>query len=413
MAGSQNCTSGFRFLAVDPLQSAHFAPNLEGLVHIPYRAMIVNDEMRQKAVAILETGISYGGEDTQRFEIELAQFCSKRYGVTTNSGTSAMLLALDALGVGPGDEVIMAANAYVGVLAAVVKIGATPAFVEAEPDTANIVPGAIPAAVTGRTRAIVPVHMYGFPCDMDPINETAGRHRLAVLEDAAHALGAEYKGRRAGGLGLVGFSSFSGKMITVFGPGGAAITDDRTLAEGIASLRDQGRLRGEDISFVRRRDGSWYDQQWVGYNMHLTEMCGGLGRIQLRLLGAFLEKRRAAADYYTQRFRDAALPLRLPPTRPWAASSFLHYVVHTPHRDVLRAHLRDHGVETSIHYPMPLHLMQPVQKQYGTRPGQFPEAERLCRENVSLPVGPHMTQAMLERVADGVVDFFKQQRSPG
>ncbi len=380
-------------------------------MHIPYRAMIVNDEMRQKSLAILETGTSYGGEDTQRFEIELAQFCGARYGVTTNSGTSAMLLALEALGVGPGDEVIMAANAYVGVLAAVVKVGATPVFVEAEPETANIMPEAISAAVTARTRAIVPIHMYGFPCDMDPINDVCARHRLAVLEDAAHALGAEYRGRRAGGLGLVGFFSFSGKMITVFGPGGVAITDDHDLAEGIASLRDQGRVRAEDISFIRRRDGSWYDQRWVGYNMHLTEMCAGLGRIQLRLLGDFLTKRRAGAAYYTERFRDAGLPLRLPPTRPWANPSFLHYVVHTPHRDALRAHLRGRGVETSLHYPMPLHLMQPVREQYGTRPGQFPVAERLCSENLSLPVGPHMTQAMLEQVADGVMDFFNQQRS--
>ena len=377
-------------------------------MHIPYRAMIVNDEMRQKSLAVLETGISYGGEDTQRFEIELAQFCGKRYGVTTNSGTSAVLLTLDARGIGRGDEVIMAANAYVGVLAAVVKVGATPVFVEAEPDTANILPAAIPAAVTGRTRVIVPLHMYGFPCDMDPINETARHHDLMVLEDAAHALGAEYKGRRAGGLGHIGFLSFSGKMITVFGPGGAAVTDNRDLAEGVASLRDQGRMRGEDISFIRRRDGSWYDQKWIGYNMHLTEMCAGLGRIQLQMLSGFLETRRAAADCYTARFREAGLPLRLPPVRPWANPSYLHYVVWTPHRDALRAHLRERGIEASIHYPAPLHLMQPVREQYGTRPGQFPVAERLCQENLSLPVGPHMTQAMLERVADGVVEFFKR-----
>lgn len=380
-------------------------------MHIPYRAMIVNDEMRQKSLAILETGISYGGEDTQRFEVELAQFCGKRYGVTTNSGTSAMLLALDAHGIGRGDEVIMAANAYVGVLAAVVKVGATPVFVETESDTANILPAAIPAAVTSRTRVIVPLHMYGFPCDMDSINEVAGRQHLMVLEDAAHALGAEYKGRRAGGLGHIGFLSFSGKMITVFGPGGAAVTDDRDLAEGVASLRDQGRMRGEDISFIRRRDGAWYDQKRIGYNMHLTEMCAGLGRIQLRMLGGFLETRRAAADHYTARFREAGLPLRLPPTRPWANPSYLHYVVWTPHRDALRAHLRERGIEASIHYPAPLHLMQPVRERYRTKAGQFPVAERLCQENLSLPVGPHMTQAMLERVADGVLDFFTQLQS--
>jgi len=378
--------------------------------HIPYRQMILTDEMRQKALAVLETGISYGGEDTQRFEVELAQWCGPRYGVTTSSGTSAMLLALDALGIGAGDEVIMAANAYVGVLAAVVKAGATPMFVDAEGDTANIRPDAIAAAVTPRTRAVVPLHMYGFPCDMEAVNAAAARCDLIVVEDAAHALGAEYKGRRAGGLGHVGFLSFSGKMITVFGPGGAAITDDRALAEAIASLRDQGRARGEEISFIRRRDASWYDQEWIGYNVHLTEICAALGRIQLRMLGDFLAHRRRAAAYYTARFRDAALPLRLPPERPWASHSYLHYVVWTPRRDALKAFLLDRGIDASIHYPAPLHLMQPVRERYGTKPGQFPEAERLCRENLSLPVGPHMSDVMLERVADGVVEFLKQRQ---
>ncbi|MGH2405787.1 MAG: DegT/DnrJ/EryC1/StrS family aminotransferase, partial [bacterium] len=220
--------------------------------------------MRQKALAILETGVSYGGDDTQHFEAELAAWCGKRYGVTANSRTSVMLLTLDALGIGRGDEVIMAANAYVGVLAAVIKAGARPAFVEAEADTANIRPDAIAAAVTPRTRAVLPQHTYGFPCDMDPINDAARRFDLRVVEDAAHALGAEYKGQRAGSLGLVGVHSFSGKMITVFGPGGAAVTDDRQLAEGLASLRDQGRQRAEDVSFIRRRDGNWYDLRSIG-----------------------------------------------------------------------------------------------------------------------------------------------------
>jgi dTDP-4-amino-4,6-dideoxygalactose transaminase len=379
----------------------------EPSTRIPYRVMAMTDELRQKALAVLETGVSYGGEDTQHFERELAQWCGRRYGVTTNSGTSATMLAMDALGIGRGDEVLMAANAYVGVLAAVVKLGATPVFVEAESETANIRVDAIEAAITPRARAIVPLHMYGFPCDMDPINEIAARRGLHVIEDAAHALGAEYKGRRAGGLGLVGFFSFSGKMITAFGPGGVAVTDDRQLAQDISSLRDQGRTRAEEISFIRRRDHAWYDQKWVGYNMHLTEVCAGLGRVQLRMLPEFVRTRHEGAVYYTRRLTDAGLPLRLPPARPWAKPSFLHYVIFTPARDALRAHLREHGVETSIHYPAPLHVMEPVRRLCGTREGQFPVAEQLCRENLSLPVGPHMTPAMLERVADGVVEFFK------
>lgn len=160
-------------------------------MHVPYRAMIATDEIRRKALAVLDTGRAFGGEETERFEIELAQASGRRYGVVANSGTSVTMLTLDALGVSHHDEVIMAANAYIGVLAAVVKLHAAPVFVEADPETANISPAAFAAAVTAKTRAVVPIHMYGFPCDMDPIVETARAHDVFVLEDAAHAMGAE------------------------------------------------------------------------------------------------------------------------------------------------------------------------------------------------------------------------------
>jgi dTDP-4-amino-4,6-dideoxygalactose transaminase len=321
------------------------------------------------------------------------------------------MLTLDAIGVGHGDEVVMAANAYIGVLSAVLKLHAAPVFVDADPETANLFPAAFAAAVTDKTRAVVPIHMYGFPCDMDPILETAGARGIFVLEDAAHALGADYKHRPVGGLGDAAFFSFSGKMITVFGPGGGLVTDDHSLAERVSSLRDQGRLRDEKISFIRRTDASWYDQRWIGYNMHLSELSAALGRIQLRMLGGFTTHRRNAAAYYTRRFREAGLPFRLPPERPWANSSYLHYVVHTPRREALAEFLEGRGIETSVHYPRPLHLLEPVRERYGTREGQFPHAERLCQENLSLPVGPHMTDAMLEHVAYSVVAFFREGRA--
>lgn len=380
-------------------------------MHIPNRKMTPTPEQRRKALEVLETGKTYGGEDTERFETELAAWCGRRYGVTANSGTSVCLLALDAKGIGPGDEVILPANGYVGVLAAVVKRGATPVFAEVDAETSNILPDAVAAAVTPRTRAVVAIHDYGFPCDMDPIMETARRHGLFVIEDAAHALGAEYKGRRAGGLGDMGFFSFSGKMISAFGPGGGAVTDDRDLAEGLASLRDQGRVRDERISFVRRTDTTWYDQRWVGYNMHMTELCAALARLDLRALPAFVAHRRRAAAYYTTRFQDAALPLRLPPSRPWAAPSYLHYAVWSPEREALREALAARGIEAIALYPTPLHLARPMMEQYGTRPGQFPVAERLCRETLSLPCGPHMTDEHLAYVADAVVGYFGARTS--
>lgn len=383
------------------------SPDSEAILQpIPYRAMIVNDEMRAAALAVLDNGVSYGGDETQRFEAELAQRCGQRYGVAVNSGTSALLLILDAFGIGPGDEVVIAANSYVGVLGAVARAGATPVFVDADLETANIPPDVLTAALTARTRAVIPTHMYGFPADMDAVAAAVRPYGPVVVEDAAHALGAAYRGRPVGALGTIAFFSFSGKMITVFGPGGAIVTNDRRAAEDLSSLRDQGRARAEEISFVRRRDAAWYDQARIGYNMHLAELCAALGRIQLRMLDGFLEHRRRAAAYLTARFLDAGLPIRLPPSRPWAAPAYLHYVVYTPARDALRAHLRRRGIETGIHYPTPLHLMRPVAERYSTRLGQFPVSERLCRENLSLPVGPHMTRTMLERLADAVVAFF-------
>ncbi|MHB8731928.1 MAG: DegT/DnrJ/EryC1/StrS family aminotransferase [bacterium] len=378
---------------------------------IPYRAPVVTDEMRRKALEVLESGTTFGGPETERFEVELAERCGMRYGVTANSGTSVTMLALDARGIGPGDEVVMAANAYIGVLAAVVKLGATPVFVEVEADTGNISSDAAAAAITAKTRAAVPLHMYGFPCDMDPIVAAARPREVFVLEDAAHALGGEYKGRPAGGLGDAGFFSFSGKMITVFSTGGAVVTNDRRLAESASSLRDQGRLRDEKVSFIRRTDAAWYDQRWIGYNMHLSEMACALGRLQLPLLSEFTKHRRKAAAYYTQRFGDAGLPVRLPPSRPWANPSYLHYAIWTPKRDEMVEFLSQRDIGVGVHYPRPLHLLEPVQARYGTREGQFPIAERLCRENMSLPVGPHMTDEMLARVADAVIAFFQEGRA--
>ena len=338
--------------------------------------------------------------------MELAAWSGRRHGVTANSGTSVCLLALDAKRVGPGDEVILPANGYVGVLSAVVKRGATPVFAEVDAETSNIRPDAVAAAVTPRTKAVVAIHDYGFPCDMDPIMETAKRHGLFVIEDAAHALGAEYKGRRAGGIGDMGFFSFSGKMITIFGPGGGAVTDDRALAEDMSSLRDQGRVRDEHISFIRRTDTQWYDQRWVGYNMHMTELCAALGRIDLGRLPQYVAHRRKGAAYYTARFQEAGVPLRLPPSRPWAAPSYLHYTVWSPERDALRETLAERGVEAIALYPSPLHLLKPVMEQYHTRAGQFPVAERLCAETLSLPVGPHMSDDKLAYVADAVIGHF-------
>ncbi|MEX2356156.1 MAG: DegT/DnrJ/EryC1/StrS family aminotransferase [Thermaerobacterales bacterium] len=365
------------------------------------------DEMAEKAIEVFRSGIRFGGEETQRFETELADFCHTKYGVSANSGTSALMMALAAREIGPGSEVIMGANDYVGVLAAVVRAGATPIFVDTENDTANIAADQVEQAITDRTRAIVASHMYGHPCNLGPLASLSQQHDLFLIEDVAHALGSEFNGKRSGSIGHVGFSSFSGKHITIYGPGGGAVTDDAGLAEDMASLRDQGRGRKKEISFIRRTDRTWYDQKFVGFNMHMTEACAALGRFQLRWLDGFIERRREIAAHYNERFTAAGLPIDLPPERDYAKHSYLHYTIQTDDRDGLRDHLENNGIPFNILYPSALHDLQPVIEQFGDQRGNFPNAEKLVKRILTLRVGPRMTDEGIEKTVETVTNYFK------
>ena len=377
--------------------------------HVPYRTTYLDDAMRARALETLERGLpSYGGDETEHFEVELAEACGARYGVTSNSGTSALLLILMAAGLTPGDEVVLGANDYIGCLSAIAAVGAKPVFVDTEPDTANIDAAAVEAVLTDRTRAIIATHLYGHPCDLDALRRIADVHGLVLIEDLAHALGARHRDQPVGGIGDAGFCSFSGKHITVFGPGGVAVTNDERMAEAMSSLRDQGRNRERRVSFIRRSDESWYDQDRIGLNLHLSETSAALGRLQLALAPAWGRHRRRAAGYLDGRFAGTGASLRTPPDKPYAQHAYLHYTVMTPQRDALRESLERAGFETQVHYPKPLHALRPVAERWPqTR--AFPTAERLAAEVLSLPVGPHMDEGRLERLADAVVGFFDER----
>jgi dTDP-4-amino-4,6-dideoxygalactose transaminase len=265
----------------------------------------------------------------------------------------------------------------------------------------------VAAAIGPRTRAILATHLYGHPCAVDELATIAAAHGLIVIEDFAHALGAKLHGKPMGSIGRVGFCSFSGKHITVFGPGGAAVTDDPALAEAMSSLRDQGRNRDHRISFIRRSDESWYDQERIGLNLHLSEVSAALGRHQLRQLPQWHAHRRAAASTYGSLFSDWGLPLELPPERAGVEHAYLHYTIKTPARDQLKAYLHERGIETQVHYPKALHHLEPVRRTWPDEGRNYPIADRVAARVLSLPVGPHLNRADIERIADGVRSYFQ------
>lgn len=360
----------------------------------------VDDAMRQAALDVLDSHQYYLGPQNDGFEREVEAFLGCDHAVAVNSGTSGMFLILKALGIGRGDEVIVPAMGFVTLAEAVAVADATPVFVEVEPVTYNLDPAAVRAAITERTRAVVPAHKYGHPADMRALAEIAREHALHVIEDACHAFGAEVDGRRVGALGTAGFLSFAGKSISVCGLGGMVVTNDATLANEVRLLRDHGRPRAKGERF--------YDIQRAGYNLRLSELHAAIGRTQLPQLERWNERRRANADRYNAAFAAAGLPLGLPTTLDGYLHAYLHYTVRVEggKRDALQAHLASDGIESTILYPQDLHLLAPYRDLLGHREGDFPIAERLTSEVLSLPNHPDLSDADAAAVLASVSRFF-------
>jgi dTDP-4-amino-4,6-dideoxygalactose transaminase/acetyltransferase-like isoleucine patch superfamily enzyme len=327
------------------------------------------------------------GAEVAAFEDEFAAYCGSRFGVAVNSGTSALHLALLAAGIGPGDEVITVPFTFVATVAAIVYAGAHPVFVDVDPASLTMDPARVAGAVTPRTRAILPVHLYGRPADMDGIGEIARRHRLLVIEDAAQAHGAEYRGRRVGSIGAMGcFSFYPGKNLGAYGEGGLVVTDDPGYAATLRMLRDWGQDRK-------------YHHLLKGYNYRMDAFQGAILRVKLRHLEAWTEARRAHAARY-----DSLLPPSVIPAAPAAAGDrhvYHVYAIRSPQRDRLRDALGARGIHTGIHYPIPVHL-QPAYADLGHQPGDFPHAEAAAAEVLSLPMFPELTAAQLDRVVRAV-----------
>jgi dTDP-4-amino-4,6-dideoxygalactose transaminase len=330
------------------------------------------------------------GPDVARFERDFAAWCGAGHAVAFNSGTSALHVALQALDVGPGDEVVTTPFTFIATSWAIVYRGARPVFVDIDEATMNLDPARIGAAFSARTKAVMPVHLYGHPFAAEPILAACRRRGVPLVEDAAQAHGARLHGRAVGSFGVMaGYSFYPGKNIGACGEGGALVMHDEALARRARAIREHG-------SSVR------YYHDEIGYNYRMEGLQGAVLGVQLPHLSAWNRRRREIAHRYHELLRDT--PLRLPVEAPGAESVYHLYVVRHPARDRLKAHLESQGVGAALHYPLPLHL-QKCFAHFGHRAGDFPVAERAARECLSLPIYPELTDAQVEAVAAAVRSF--------
>ncbi len=352
---------------------------------------VLRDELNEAIQQVLERSDFALGKDVSLFEEEFARFCETEYAVGVDNGLSALELSLRAYGIGPGDEVIVPAHTFVATAAAVSFAGARPVFVDVEELTYNMDIGQIEAAVTARTRAIIPVHLYGLPAEMGPILDLAEKHELVVIEDACQAHGARYKGRRAGSMGhAAAFSFYPTKNLGGCGDAGMMVTNDASVVEQVRAMRNCGQREK-------------YYHELPPFNHRLDTLQAAILRVKLRYLEGWIEARRRSAALYDKLLADSQVVT--PMETPDATHVYHLYVIRTPHRDELQAHLREQGIGAAIHYPVPVHL-QPYYTGNGFRRGQFPVTEQVCDQVLSLPMFPGMTVDQVQYVAAEVNRFF-------
>ena len=345
------------------------------------------DDILAAVDQVLRSGRVILGDSVRAFEHELAAYCGARHGVGVNSGTDALVLALRALDVKAGDEVITTSNTAIPTVSAIVSAGAIPRFVDIEPDTGLMDVSRLDSAITTRTRAIVPVHLFGQCADMDAVNALAARRGISVVEDCAQSTGADYRGRRAGSMStLAAFSFYPTKILGAYGDGGMVLTGDEALAGRLRRLRAYG------------TENKYYAEEH-GYNSRLDELHAEILRRKLQRIEQYIERRIALARRYDEQLRDSGLVL--PVTRPGNRHVFHLYVVRHSARDAIIATLGGQGVSVGIHYPWPIHTMR-AYAQFGGGNGSLPATERAAREIFSLPMYPSLSDGEQDRVCEAL-----------
>ncbi len=332
------------------------------------------------------------GPDVAQFEKDFAAYCGAKHALGFNSGTSALHIAMMLLNVGPGDEVITTPHTFVATSWAISYVGAKPVFVDIEDATFTLDPKLVERAITPRTKAMMPVHLYGHPFDVDPLLAICRNHKLPLVEDACQSHGAKYKGKVVGTFGAMsGYSFYPGKNLGACGEGGALVTNEDAFAARAKSLREHG-------------SSQRYFHDEVGFNYRMEGIQGAVLGVKLRHLDNWTQSRRRVAKRYHEQLADT--PLQLPIEAPYAESVYHLYVVRHPRRDDLKKHLEANKVGCALHYPLPLHL-QKCYASLGYHAGDFPVAEKAARECLSLPIYPEMTEQQIQRVAEVIEQFFK------
>jgi len=333
------------------------------------------------------------GEEVKKLEERIASFCGVQYAIGVNSGTDALILALDAMGVKGGDEVITTPFTFIATGEAIARLGAKPVFVDIDPGTFNINPALIEEKITGKTKAILPVHLYGLSVDMDPIMKIAKKHKLRVLEDCAQAIGSEYNGKRVGSMGdAAAISFYPGKNLGGFGDGGMVITRDEGIYKKVKLLRNHG-------------SSQKYYHEVVGYNSRLDNLQAAILNIKLTHLDSWINKRIENAIFFNETLKEC------PIVTPYIAKGYKHsfhlYVLRTERAKDLTDYLNENGIEARAYYPVPLHL-QECFKYLGYKPGDLPESEKLARESLAIPVYPELTKEEKSYIVDKIKQFFNK-----
>jgi len=357
----------------------------------------LKDELLEALASVIERRQFILGENVSAFEKEVARLCGVKFGIGVGNGSDALYLALLALGIGPGDEVITTPFTFFATAGSIARTGARPVFVDIDAATWNLDPALIEAKITPRTRAILPVHLYGCPAEMGAIVALAEKYNLKIIEDAAQAIGAAYKGKKVGSFGDAAcLSFFPTKNLGAFGDAGMVVTDNPDLADKVRLLRVHG---------ARPK----YYHQLLGVNSRLDELQAAVLKLKLEHLSRWNERRRSIASLYSQLLKGLAEEglLRLPSVPEGMEHIFHQYTIQAGERDKLQAWLKERGIGSTIYYPQPLHL-QKVFASYGHKEGDFPVAERAAREVLSLPMFPELTDDEVKIVAEAIIEFFKR-----
>ena len=365
---------------------------------IPLSMPILDEEMKEAAICALQNERFVGGESVHKFEEEFARYCGTRFAVSTASGTAALVLSLIAIGV-RGGEVVTTPASFVASANSIIHAGATPRFADINLETYTVDPEKVRATLNDKVKAMLPVHLYGFPAAMKELCELASERSIAVVEDACQAHGASYDGKKAGSIGDVGcFSFFPSKNMTVGGDGGMMVTNDEAIAERVRSLRDCGRAKG-----------SKYTHDLLGFTERLNTVQAAIGRVQLKRLDTWNEKRRQIASKYNDALSDLGDLVRPPSGDSLVHQVYHMYAIRCKRRDELRNWLSNRGVETGVHYAAPIHLQPIYREMFGYKGGEFPNSETLCNSELSIPMHPNLTSEDVKFISGVIHNFYEKE----